>query len=184
MKLDEIEFEDDAFRAAVLATGETEAESVTVIRCRKQKIGSARGIEHLPNLKVLDLTRNRLSSLDLSGNTRLQQLFVGNNQLEELDLSALPELEGLEIFMNEISEIDLADNARLEVLYANGNDLDVLDLRNNRSLCDIQLSDNRLRELKLAAGLAPESLSARNNRFSEEAKAELRSALEGCQLSL
>ena len=53
MKLSEIDFEDDAFKACVLASGEENAEDIKELRCRKQKIKSAAGIEHLTNLKLL-----------------------------------------------------------------------------------------------------------------------------------
>ena len=53
MKLQDIPFEDEAFKQAVLASGENEAEAVTKINGRKLLIKSARGIEHLPNLKFV-----------------------------------------------------------------------------------------------------------------------------------
>lgn len=184
MKLEEISFDDEAFKAVVFATGETEAEAVTQIRARKQKIQSTKGIEHFPNLKVLDLTRNKLSSIDLSGNTKLEQLFLGNNQLETLDVSMLPQLEGLEVFMNDIEVLDLSHNPKLEVLYANANDFSKLDLTGNSLLEDVQLSDNQLSDILLPDSLSPERFSAQNNLFSDDQKELLRKSLEGVSIKL
>lgn len=184
MKVEEISFDDEAFKAAVLASGESEAEAVTEINGRKRHIRSTTGIECLPNLRVLDLTRNQLSQLDLSGNPKLEQLFVGNNQLEELDVSVLPELEGLEIFMNDIETLDLSKNAKLEVLYANANDFEELDLSNNPLLEDVQINDNRLREVLLPDAKNMLTFSAQNNLFSAEKKSLLQGKISGCKIVL
>ena len=184
MKLEEICFEDDAFKAAVLATGFTEAEEVTEIRGRKQKIRSVKGLECFPNLKVLDLTRNRLSDIDLSGNPKLEQLFIGNNQLESIDLSGLEELEGLELFMNDIEELDLSHNKRLEVLYANANDFSEIDLSANTLLEEVQLDDNQLEKLVLPEPANFQKFTACNNSLSEELIMDLKKQLTGCPVKL
>lgn len=180
MKLDDISFDDEAFKNAVLASGASEAEQVTEIRGRKQQIRSTRGLEYFPNLKLLDLTRNRISELDLSGNPHLQQLFVGNNALEELDVSGLLELEGLEVFMNDLESLDLTKNPKLEVLYANANDFSELDLSSNPLLEEVQLNDNQLKQLVLPEGINLQSFAAANNLFTEEQKAELQNRLADC----
>ena len=186
MKLDEIPFEDEAFKAAVLATGETEAEAVTVVNGRRQSIKSVKGIEYLPNLKVLDVTRNKIATIDVSANPKLEQLFIGNNQLESLDVSALQQLEGLEIFMNDIAELDLSHNPRLEVLYANANDFDELDLSANSELIEVLLSDNSLKQIKLPEGASFDLFNAENNLFSDDDKLLLAQQLQqsGCQARL
>lgn len=180
MKLDEISFDDEAFKKAVYASGATEAEEVTEIRGRRQQIGSTAGLQYFPNLRVLDLTRNRINRIDLSGNPRLEQLFIGNNQLEQLDLSGLDALEGLEVFMNDLETLDLSHNPKLEVLYANANDFAALDLSNNPLLDDVQLNDNSLKQLALAESLQPSSFSARNNLFDEAQISDLKSRLADC----
>lgn len=184
MKLEEINFDDDAFKAAVIASGAANAEEVTEIRGRRQQIRSTRGLEHFPNLKLLDLTRNRISSLDLSGNPHLQQLFVGNNALEDLDVSGLGELEGLEVFMNDLESLDLTHNPRLEVLYANANDFIEIDLSHNPLLEEVQLSDNQLKQLLLPDAINLQNFAAANNKFTDEQKAELKIRLADCATQL
>lgn len=184
MKLDTIPFDDDAFKAAVMATGEEDSESVTVVRARRKSIKSVKGIEYFPNLQFLDLTRNQIAELDLRGNRKLKHLFVGNNRLESIDLSGLTELEDLEVFMNDIEELDLSENTLLEVFYANANDFNALDLSHNGSLTDVQLSDNSLKSLLLPKVLKLEYFRAENNVFSDEQKAELTQKLGACEWKL
>lgn len=184
MKLVDIAFADEAFKAAVLATGKTEAEEVKEIVARKSGIKSAAGVEFLPNLERLDLTRNKLTELDLSHNTRLKVLFVGNNQLESLDVSALTELEEIHMFMNDVAELDLSHNPRLEILYANDNDLGDLNLSGNERLVEVMVSGNSLKNLSLPVQSALEKIQASNNLLTDALKASLQQAFNGRALTL
>ena len=53
-------------------------------------IKDATGIEAFKNLKSLNLRCNQLTFLDLSNNQELTFLDVGENFLEELDISSCP----------------------------------------------------------------------------------------------
>jgi len=170
MKLSEIDFEDEAFKACVLATGEENAEDVIDLRCRKQKIQSAAGIEYLINLRTLDLTRNELSELDLTKNTRLKEVFIGNNELTSLDISGCSELTHLEVFINQLEEVDLSHNPLLEAFYANKNDLEVIDLSNNKELLDLRLSGNELSDIDLTLNDKLQRLDLDKNPLSTATK--------------
>ncbi len=174
MKLTDIDFADETLKSIVLATGFEEAEDVIEIRARKSAITSAQGIEFLPNLKLLDLTRNRLESVDVSKNTLLQELYLGSNELEELDLSQNSQLTHLEVFINEIAELDLSGTPKLENLYANKNDLTKLDLSNNPMIEEIQVSDNDLEELTLPKDCKPYIIKAENTKLDDDTKELLR----------
>ena len=56
MKLTDIEFADEAFKACVLGSGVEDSDELVELVCRKQKIRSVEGIEHLTELKLLDLS--------------------------------------------------------------------------------------------------------------------------------
>lgn len=56
MKLTDIEFDDDAFKTCVLETGVETTDELTELRCRDRGIESAKGLEQLTALKLLDLT--------------------------------------------------------------------------------------------------------------------------------
>lgn len=183
MKLTDIDFEDDAFKACVLATGAGNAEDIIELRCRSQGIESAAGIEHLTGLKLLDLTRNELSELDLSKNVLLEELFVGNNELGSLDISGCGALTHLEVFINELDELVLDQNPLLEELYANKNELEEIDLSNNSELVDLRLSGNELSDLTLPANARLQRLDIEQNPLSDAARARV-TALEGPQVNL
>ena len=173
MKLSEIEFEDEAFKTCVLASGEENAEDIVELRCRKQKIKSAAGIEHLINLRTLDLTRNELSELDLTNNSKLEEVFLGNNELTSLDVSGCNALTHLEVFINQLETLDLSHNPLLEAFYANKNDLEMLDLSNNKELIDLRLSGNDLSDIDLSVNDKLRRLELVKNPLSAAAKALL-----------
>lgn len=183
MKLDEIPFDDDAFKACVLASGAENAEDVTELHCRKQKIKSAAGVEHLTNLKLLDLTRNEITKIDLSKNIKLEEIFLGNNELSSLDISGCNELIYLEVFINELDEIDLSNNPILEGLVANKNDLEAIDISKNSELLDLRLSGNSLSKIDVSANEKLERLDLEKNPLSDELKSVLEK-MEGTTVSL
>lgn len=163
MKLSEIEFKDNALKACVFATGEENAEDIVELRCRKQDIESLAGIEHLVNLKLLDLTRNDLTTVDLSKNTLLEEVFLGNNEISSLDISGCRKLTHLEVFINELDELDVSNNTLLEEIYANKNELGSVDLSKNTELVDLRLSHNEIAEIDLSANDKLEMLELEKN---------------------
>jgi len=183
MKLSEINFEDDAFKACVLATGFENAEGVVELTCRKQKIKSAAGIEYLSNLKFLDLTRNELTKIDLSKNSKLEDLFLGSNELNSINLSGCNELTYMEIFINELEELDVSSNPLLETICANKNDLESIDLSNNKELLDLRLSSNELTDIDIAANDKLTRLDLDKNPLTESVKSQLQK-LESMQVQL
>jgi Leucine-rich repeat (LRR) protein len=187
MKLTDIDFVDEAFKACVLETAAKmdveDAEDIVELRCRKQGIESAAGIEYLTGLKLLDLTRNELSKLDLSKNVLLEEVFVGNNELASLNVSGCTVLTHLEVFINELDELDLSNNILLEELYANKNDLETIDLSHNKELIDVRLSGNELSDLDLAANAKLQRLELEKNPLTEASKAMM-AQLQNTQIQL
>lgn len=184
MKISEIEFDDEAFKAVVLAYGLENAEDITQIRARKSSIKSVKGIDFFKNLKLLDLTRNRISEIDLSSNLLLEELYIGNNQLEELDLSCNPNLTHVEVFMNDIAELDLSANKQLENLYANGNELSALDLSSSPCVEELQVSDNNLEKITLAEDTNLRVFRAENNFLPDSFKTAMSSSIDAYKLKL
>jgi len=171
MEIKDLPIEDEAFKAAVLASGFTDSEEVTEIRARKQKIRSVEGLEHFPNLKLLDLTRNQITEIDLSGNPLLEELYLGSNELEELDVSHNKALRHLEIFINEIESLNLEGLTQLENVYASKNDLVELNLSSNPLIDEIQLSNNQdFSSLTLPKDHVPFIVKAENTQLSEDTK--------------
>ncbi|MEB3376217.1 hypothetical protein SFC43_34890 [Bacteroides sp. CR5/BHMF/2] len=63
-----------------------EAERITEIRCNNQGIRSLDGIEQFTNLLTLYCAKNKLNSLDLSGNNRIVTVVAFGNPLVKLSV--------------------------------------------------------------------------------------------------
>jgi len=117
-------------------------------------------ISNMPDLIFLDLYDNRLTSVDISNNTKLEEIRINvgnsistidfsnniflqtvlasNSGLEgELDVSNLTELEELNIANNNISAINFLNNTKLEYLEINGNQIEgEIDVSNCTNLLE------------------------------------------------
>lgn len=83
-----------------------EAAAVTEIKCPSMGIVSLEGIEEFPNVEVLDVSGNKLVTLDLSENTKLRKLYCQDNELISL---TLPEsLTRLDCQNNKLSVVDIS----------------------------------------------------------------------------
>ncbi|MCM8567755.1 T9SS type A sorting domain-containing protein [Gramella jeungdoensis] len=128
-------------------------------------ISDLTGIEAFVNIHTLRCNDNLLTSIDLSGNTELINLYCGgiNNQLGVLDLSNntklvvvsapltrvseinvsnSPELKDLILQLNELTKLDVSSNPKLELLILNQGLINNLDLSNNPLLTDIFIGAN------------------------------------------
>lgn len=139
-------------------------------------VKSLKGIEYFPYLRHLDVNRNELTEVDLSGNPRLRSLHVEfNPQLETVDLSPVPELDeigcdyGLFLTLDRrylenmhtvgvlnrrddepSSTVDFSGCTKLARLYCYGNRLTRLDLSGCTGLWLLSASDNDFTELDLS----------------------------------
>ncbi len=139
-------------------------------------VKSVKGIEYFPYLRHLDVNRNELTEVDLSGNPRLRSLHVEfNPQLNTVDLSPVPGLDeigcdyGLFLTLDRkylenmhtvgvlnrrddepSSTIDFSGCAKLARLYCYGNRLTRLDLSGCTGLWLLSASDNDFTELDLS----------------------------------
>lgn len=117
-------------------------------------------ISNMPGLIFLDLYDNRLTSVDISNNTKLEEIrinmgnsistidFSNNILLEtvlannsgldgELDISNLTELKVLNVANNSINIINFSNNTKLEYLEINGNQIEgEIDVSNCTNLIE------------------------------------------------
>ena len=102
------------------------------------------GISHFTALERLNVNNNRLTSLDVSKNTRLTSLYCATNALEHLDVTGCPEQVDLNCERNRLTELNLAGNPKLVQLYCRHNSLTQLDVSRNLELVFIETFDNSL----------------------------------------
>ncbi len=77
----------------------------------RDKAESIEGIAAFPELMKVDVSGNKLASVDFTGLTKLQEIVVSDNDLESLNLSGLTTVTSLVCFDNSsLSTIDLGRN--------------------------------------------------------------------------
>lgn len=118
-----------------------------------------------PNLEVLDCSVNdSLSTLDISNNLLLKELFCHYNNLSNLDITNHTALVKVRCQHNQLSSLDITNNLILKELGCGNNNLSNLDISNNLGLTSLHCGSNNLTSLDVTNHTALESLSCgRNN---------------------
>lgn len=128
-----------------------EADSVTSINVHNMGIESLAGIELFPNLETLICEDNRLTSLDVSRNTKLVSLNCFGNELTGLDLSNNTSLESLTCGGTpKFGAIDLSNNIALTALAYIGGSMREIDLSHNTELMSLWISTTPLEHLDIS----------------------------------
>lgn len=133
-----------------------EAEAVTQISLVNLggTVASLAGIEYFTELIELYCHNNPgLTTLDLSGNTKLAHLTCNNNGMTGLDLSNNPGLMTLNCSNTGLTELDLSNNLELTQVNCSNNQLTSLDISNNPKLSVLICNNNpALAELHVGEG--------------------------------
>lgn len=186
-KYQAITIEDPNFKAWLVAQydkdddgeiSKAEAAKVTRIECDpNNEVTSLKGIEYFTELTKLtwrgsyDWSNNRVSygkltQVDLSGNTKLQELDLSNNQLTSLDISANPKLRSVNLEGNKLTSLSLTGGASLTSLNCNYNQLKSLDLSAFPSLIWLYCDNNQLTDLDVSSLTKLQTLSCGYNQLT------------------
>ena len=145
-------------------------------------ITSLRGIRYLKYVKDLNCSGQKLTTLNLELNSRVEKLNCSGNKLTDLwldprgnslkyltcsvneltalDLSKSPELIELSCSSNKLTSLDLSANKKLQKIVAQTNALTTLDTRNLPELTDLYLWGNHdLRSIDVSKNTKLEFLS-------------------------
>ena len=172
---DVISFGDDAFKAYCVANFDTsgdgeisedEAKAVTAINASMLNISSLVGIEYFSNLETLDVSFNKLTTLDLTHSPLLKTIDVSGNKLQNLNLGGLAELETLEASSNKLGTLDVSESPVMVSLNCSNNELGTLNLAKNKALKNLQCNSNHLQQLNLKNNVLLETLYCRRNEIS------------------
>lgn len=167
---DNIVFEDANFKAYMVTNFDTdndgeisyeEALNVTKIEVNTDNITSLAGIEYLQNLQHLSCEGSfkwnsatqkvdiygKLTSLDLSNNTKLSFLHVSYNPLISLDVDHNPKLQELYCICNNLSSLNIRNNAKLQKLDCFRNNLSALNVSANPELINLSCGINNISSL-------------------------------------
>lgn len=87
---------------------------------------------------------NTISSLNISNNPNLSQIYCSNNKIRELNLSECKNLMVLSCENNQLTKLDLSANSRLQQLTGYNNKIETLDFTHNTQLGGAIIHNNNL----------------------------------------
>ncbi|MDY8138015.1 T9SS type A sorting domain-containing protein [Aquimarina sp. 2201CG5-10] len=119
-------------------------------------------VSNLVNLITFRVTRNQLTSLNLSNQPALEILVADSNDIETIQINPTA-VKYLQLAGNELTTIDLSSFILLEQLYIGQNDLTSLDVSNNTSLFRVEFPANKIRWIDVSALSALRFLNGTNN---------------------
>ena len=149
---------------------QSEIDQVKMIDVSGGKISDLKGIEYFVALTNLNCENNKLTTLDLSKNTKLTGLWCGNNKLRNLDVSNNIKLTYLHCNNNTLISIDVSKNTKLLHLNCSNNQLTILNVSKNTKLKSLDCSNNHLTSLDVSKCSNLNQLSCLNNTLTVTAK--------------
>ena len=143
----------------------SEAEAALGLDVGIFNISSLEGIQYFKNIEILYCDYNKLTSIDISKNTKLKFFECTLNQLTNLDISKNLSLEELYCPSNNITSLDVSQLLNLKVLECAYNKLATLDVSLNTNLTKLICFKNELSSLNLKNGNNSilTTFSAKNN---------------------
>ena len=175
-------FEDSNFKAYCVASFDkdgdkevsyAEAENVESMDFSTNDISSIKGIEYFTNLIKLSCKgsidtssgggKGKLTSIDVSAHTKLNELICEANQLTSIDVSQNIALLSLNCGHNILTSIDVSNNKQLKWFNCEANQLTSIDLSNNTLLSSLSCAGNQLTELDVRRNLYLDKLDCTNN---------------------
>lgn len=126
------------------------------------------------HLSTIDVSRNHqlkemyvyycmLSSIDISNNPEITRLACGRNSISVIDISHNPALQMLSIYRNNLTKLDLTNNSKLVELDFQSNNLTSIELKNCPELKELNCADNNIKTLDISKLKALEKLYCNNN---------------------
>ena len=130
-----------------------EAAAVKRISFSSSSTTSLKGIEYFTTITYL-YCECILTSLDVSKNTQLTELYCFDNNLTSLDVSKNTRLTKLYCDYNNLTSLDVSKNTQLTLLGCQNNNLTSLDVSKNTQLTYLSCSDNNLTSLDVSKNLS------------------------------
>ena len=124
---------------------------LTTLDINAKNISDLTGIEDFASLVQLLSYQNNLSAVNLSLNTSLDYLELGENNITSIDLSNNTLLEHLNLYGNQLTSIDVSANQALTYLSLGGNSFTTIDVSSNLQISDLLLFNNNLNSLDLSS---------------------------------
>lgn len=131
---------------------EGKKDNVTAIMLQGQGLtdNDIKEVSQFPNVEVVDLSQNELTTVDFSEWKNLKAVWLNNNQLTSLNVSSNTKLEVLEAYGNYTltRELDLSNHSALKSLVLNDTNISRLVLPTDAALESVWFNHNpSLREV-------------------------------------
>ncbi len=130
------------------------------------RIFSLKGIEFFKNLDTLECGGNRLTSLNVSSNTKLRELKCWENQLTSLNVSGCRILDYLDCAENQLTSLNVSACIALSYLDCYNNQLTSFDMSGCKNLEVFNCSINQLKSLDVTGLRYLEYLGCYNNQLT------------------
>ena len=174
VEINETNFPDVNFRSFLLEQpyGEdgiitdTEMADITDINVYGRNISDLTGIKIFANLTRLWCSNNPLTSLDLSGLTKIDYLVCTDNPLTSLDVSGLTNLANLFCYKNQLTNLNVSRLTNLEAVYCFDNQLATIDLTGLTNLKYLDCSNNQFTSLDVSGLTKLINLICENNQLT------------------
>ena len=139
--------------------------NITNLDVESKNITDLTGIEDFTALSIFNCSDNNLSSLPVSTNVNLTELYCHKNQITSLDVNSLSKLKIFWCDNNELGELDVSKNSNLISLVCDSNFLNNLDTLNNFKLTILSCANNNISNLNVSENTNLNSLLINGNRL-------------------
>ncbi len=177
-----LNFKDQNFEKAVLNNfdlnkngllEQEEANAVNNLFLVQKGIKSAEDVGFFPNVKMIVLDDNTISSVSLDNFAYLElfsctgcgmssfkaerlknlaSLYLDNNLLENISLKETPRIDQLTLSLNQLKTIDITVLKNLRKLNVEHNKIQKLDISGNPALQTLNISGNKMKETDIRKG--------------------------------
>lgn len=114
----------------------------------------------------LDLIYNSLNNIDLTNNVELSSLELSHNNLNTIDLSNNTKLEHIGLPINKLTSIDISKQTNLKTIRIFKNELTSINFSSNPLLEMISIGSNKINTLDVTNNLLLKNLAIENNLIS------------------
>ncbi|MCB9336160.1 MAG: T9SS type A sorting domain-containing protein [Flavobacteriales bacterium] len=128
-----------------------------------QNIFDMTGIQDFAALEYLNTNNNQFTTLDLSQNVNLKELWIFNGQVTSINLSQNPLLEKINLSYNQINNINLLGASNLKDLIITDNPLTNLDISQNPLLERVWAFNSQISSLDFSSHPNLKDLNCSNN---------------------
>ncbi len=140
---------------------------LTYLSLRFGDIVDLTGIQDFKALKSFNVGENQLTSIDLTHNTELNDLFIANNNLTTIDLSKNTKLKELNCSENNLTSLDLSANTLMTSLDFSINEISSIDVSGLTSLLYLTFYDAPITTIDISKNKSLRSLMARWSKLKE-----------------